>query len=141
MSNEPSGTPRRTVRVVLAGTLAALALIVTTTEPAAADGDASAGETVFRKCAVCHTVELGKHKIGPGLLGVVGRTPGTAEGFKYSGAMKSFGEAGQVWNEAALDSYLTNPRAVVKGTRMAFPGLKDTADRDNVIAYLKSLSQ
>ena len=133
-------TPRRTVGAGMAGIVAALVLALTPSGPAsAADGDAVAGEAVFKKCAVCHTVESGKHKIGPGLLGVVGRTPGTADGFKLSSAMKSFGESGQVWDEATLDRYLTNPRAVVKGTRMAFPGLKDTADRDNVIAYLKSL--
>ena len=106
-----------------------------------ADGDPAAGETVFRKCAACHTVESGKHKIGPSLLGVVGRTPGTAAGYRYSDAMRAFGQNGKVWDETALATYLANPRSVVKGTRMAFPGLKSAAERDNVIAYLKSLAR
>lgn len=94
---------------------------------------------MFRACAACHTVQNGKNKIGPSLFGVVGRVPGTAENFKYSNAMQAFGAGGKVWDEATLDGYLANPREVVKGTKMAFPGLQATADRENVIAYLKSL--
>lgn len=110
-------------------------------EPARAEGDPTAGEKVFRKCAACHSVEIGKHKIGPSLFGVVGRTPGTAEGYKYSNAMQAFGQGGKIWDAATLASYLADPRGVVKGTRMAFPGLKAADDRENVIAYLKSLAR
>ena len=104
--------------------------------PAAAAGDATNGEKVCRKCMACHSAEPGKNKVGPSLFGVVGRTSGTVEGFKYSDAMKN---AGIVWGEDTLDEYLADPRGVVPKTRMAFPGLKDAQDREDVIAYLESL--
>lgn len=105
---------------------------------ALADGDAAAGEKVFRKCKACHSVEAGKNKVGPSLHGVIGRDAGTEEGFKYSDAMK---ESGIVWDEETLDAYLKKPKELVPGTRMAFPGLKDEQDRLDVIAYLKEASQ
>ena len=112
--------------VVLLGSHAALA-----------EGDSAQGEKVFKKCAACHSVEAGKNKVGPSLHGVVGSPAGSVEGFKYSDAMK---ESGLVWDEATLDSFLTKPKDVVPKTRMAFPGLKDEQDRQDVIAYLKQAS-
>ncbi len=103
---------------------------------ALAAGDAASGKKVFKKCKQCHTLEVGKTKIGPSLAGVVGRRPGTVEGFKYSQAMIDFGAAGNVWDEATLDVYLTKPRNLVKKTKMAFPGLKKESDRADLIAYL-----
>lgn len=105
----------------------------------AQEGDAEAGKRVFNQCAVCHTVEPGQHRLGPSLYGVIGRTPGTLEGFKYSPAMKQFGESGAVWDEETLMRYLENPRKVVPGTRMAFPGLRDPEARADVIEYLESV--
>jgi cytochrome c len=121
--------------------LAALvaAVLVGSASAARAEGDAAAGEKAFQSCSACHAVQPGRTLVGPSLHGVVGRTPGTLEKYRYSGAMVAFGEAGEVWDEATLDTYLTNPRAVVKGTRMVFPGVKDNAQRSNIIAYLKSL--
>ena len=106
-----------------------------------AEGNPEAGKTIFKKCAACHTVVEGKKKIGPSLHGVIGRTAGTAEGFKYSKAMKAYGESGVVWSAETLDVYLVAPRKVVKGTKMSFPGLKNEADRANVIAYLEQFSK
>lgn len=126
---------------ILTGAVAMLVCGLAGGGPAAAEGDAAAGEKVFRACAACHSVEGGKHKVGPSLFGVVGRTPGTADAYKYSDAMKAFGRDGKVWDEAALAAYLADPRGVVKGTRMAFPGLKAAGDRENVIAYLKSMAR
>lgn len=104
---------------------------------ALAQGDPEEGKKVFRKCAVCHTTEEGKHKIGPSLHGVFGREAGTVEGFRqYSPAMK---KSKVTWNEENLDKYLENPRKFIKGGRMIFPGLKSKEERDNVIAYLKTL--
>lgn len=102
-------------------------------------GDVAAGEKVFKKCKVCHEVEKPKNKIGPNLVNVLGRAPGSLEGFKYSTAMKAYGES-HVWDEETLTTYLAAPRKVVKGTRMAFPGLKKPDDIANLIAYLKKFS-
>ncbi len=102
---------------------------------ALADGDAAAGEKVFKKCKTCHTFDPGKKKIGPHLTGVVGRKAGAVEGYKYSKAMKA---ADIVWDEANLDEYLKKPKAFLKGTKMSFAGLKKNAQRTDVIAYLKA---
>jgi cytochrome c len=106
---------------------------------ALAEGDAVAGKKIFRKCAACHTLEPGKKKVGPSLYGVIGRTAGTAEGFKFSKAMKAYGESGVVWSAETLDAFLTAPRKVVKGTRMGFPGLKMPRDRADVITYIEQV--
>jgi len=105
----------------------------------AMDGDVEAGEKVFRKCSACHVVDSDKNKVGPSLQNVFGRQPGVVEGFKYSKAMVEYGE-GQVWNEENMAAYLANPRGVVKGTRMAFAGLKKEDELANVIAYMKQFS-
>lgn len=116
----------------------ALALSLVGASAALAAGDAAKGQKVFKKCAACHSLEAGKKKIGPSLQGVIGRTAGTAKGYKYSKAMKAYGKSGVVWGEQTLEIYLTAPRKVVKGTKMAFPGLKKEQDRADIIAYLKS---
>ncbi len=100
-------------------------------------GDAVKGAKVFKKCAACHSVEEGKRKIGPSLYGVIGRTSGTLEGFRYSKPMQS---AGIVWTEETISDYLANPRTFIKGNRMAFVGLRKPEDRADVIAYLKSVT-
>jgi cytochrome c len=101
---------------------------------ALAEGDAAHGEVVFNKCKACHTVDEAKNKVGPYLVGVFGRPAGTAEGFKYSQAMK---DSGVTWNEQTIAEYLANPRGYIKGNRMAFAGLKNQQDIADVIAYLK----
>jgi len=106
--------------------------------PAFAAGDAANGAKVFKKCKACHVVDSAKNKVGPSLQGVVGRTPGSVAGFKYSSAMTGFGASGQVWDAATLDAFLTKPKALVKGTKMSFPGLKKADQRADVIAYLQS---
>jgi cytochrome c len=103
----------------------------TPTDPALA-----AGEAVFKRCVACHTLDpSGRNGIGPDLWGVVGRAVATQPGFAYSAAMKA---KGGVWDEAALDAYLTSPMRTVPGGKMAFAGLPNAADRAAVIAYLKS---
>lgn len=96
-----------------------------------------AGEKVFKKCAACHKVGEGaKNGAGPLLNGIVGRTAGSVEGFKYSKALMDVAAAGLVWNEASLQAFLENPKGYMKGTKMAFAGLKNAEDRAGVIAYL-----
>lgn len=102
-------------------------------------GDAAAGEKVFNKCKACHSVE-GQNKVGPHLNGVIGRTAGTVEDYKYSKAMHEAGENGLVWDAPTLETYLVKPKDLVKGTKMAFAGLKKKEDIDNVIAYLEQFS-
>jgi cytochrome c len=110
-------------------------LLVIAAGPAMA-ADVEAGKTAFKKCALCHTTEAGKNKIGPSLFGIVGRKPATVENFNYSEAMKKFDHA---WDEGTLDEYLADPRGTVPGTKMIFPGIKDKTERDDVIAYLETL--
>lgn len=111
--------------------LAALALLAIAAPATALVGAPSAawaddGPTVFNdNCAVCHSTEPGVDKLGPSLAGVVGRP--------YSEAMQ---HAGVTWTKLVLDKYLTNPQAVVKGTKMPFAGLKNAKDRKALIDYL-----
>jgi cytochrome c len=98
--------------------------------------DVEAGKVAFKKCALCHTTEPGKNKIGPSLFGVVGRKAGSLDNFSYSEAMKNFDHT---WDAETLDTYLADPRAVVPGTKMIFPGIKDKTEREDVIAYLETL--
>ncbi len=102
----------------------------------AASADVEAGKTDFKKCALCHTTEAGKNKIGPSLAGIFGRKSASLESFNYSEAMKKFDHT---WNAETLDSYLADPRGTVPGTKMIFPGIKDKTERDDVIAYLETL--
>ena len=98
------------------------------------------GADVFRKCRSCHLVGEGaKDTVGPSLNGVIGRKAGGGPTYKtYSDNILELGGTGLVWDDDALDKYLTNPKAVIPKGKMAFPGLKDKSDRDDVIAYLKS---
>ena len=98
--------------------------------------DVEAGKVAFKKCALCHTTEPGKNKIGPSLFGVVGRKAGSLDNFSYSEAMKNFDHT---WDAETLDTYLADPRAMVPGTKMIFPGIKDKTEREDVIAYLETL--
>jgi cytochrome c len=115
---------------------AALVLLPAVAPPAEAQ-DAVAGEKVFARCKACHLADEDKNKIGPSLMGVIGRTAGTHLGYQYSKPMVEAGKGGLVWDEAALRNYLRDPKGVVKGTKMAFVGLKKDDEIANVIAYLK----
>ena len=118
--------------------VAALSLVLGLSVPfaAASAADVEAGKTEFKKCALCHTNEAGKNKIGPSLFGIVGRKSASIETYNYSDAMKKFDH---VWDAETLDKYLTDPRAMVPGTKMIFPGIKEETERQNLIAYLETL--
>jgi cytochrome c len=115
--------------------LALGSLVAMAAGPAVA-ADVEAGKTAFKKCALCHTTDAGKNKIGPSLFGIVGRKSATVENFNYSEAMKKFDHT---WDEGTLDEYLADPRGTVPGTKMIFPGIKEKTERDDVIAYLETL--
>ena len=109
--------------------------VATLSAPAMAAGDVAKGAIVFNQCKVCHVVEKGVNRVGPSLWGVVGRKSGSVPGYTYSKANK---ESGIVWTAAELNTYLEAPQKVVKGTKMAFAGLKKPEDRANVIAFLST---
>ncbi|MEM9762188.1 MAG: cytochrome c family protein [Pseudomonadota bacterium] len=115
--------------------LAAAALVLGSAGAASAQ-DAAAGEKLFRQCKACHVIDKEQNRVGPHLVGIVGRAIGAVDGYKYSNAMIEWGE-GKVWDAATLKEYLENPRKVVKGTKMAYPGLKKPEDRDNMVTYLE----
>ena len=101
-------------------------------------GNPQAGGAVFRaQCGVCHAAtEKAPPGVGPRLFGVVGRKAGTLPGFSYSPAMKG---SGLTWKEATLKTYLASPAQVVPGNRMPYPGLKNPAQLDDLVAYLATL--
>ncbi|MGV1789344.1 c-type cytochrome [Rhizobium sp. A37_96] len=115
-----------------------LVIALASASSALADGDAIAGAAVFKRCGACHTATAPENRVGPSLMGVVGRPVASVPDYSYSPAMRAFGADGKVWDEALLRKYLPAPQFLVKGTRMTFPGLKSDKDLDNVIAYLKN---
>ena len=107
-------------------------------QPAAA-GDASRGAKVFQACIACHSAVPGEHLTGPSLGDVWHRKAGTAKGFtRYSPALA---RANVTWDEATLDKWLADPQKFIPGTTMAFAGLKEPKDREDVIAYLRAVSE
>ena len=98
-----------------------------------------AGEKVFKKCKSCHQIGDGaKNRSGPLLNGIMGRTFGAVDGFKYSGVFKTAAEEGRVWTEDEMAAFLAKPKEHMKGTRMGFSGLKIDSDITAIIAYLTS---
>jgi cytochrome c2 len=117
--------------------LTLLAALLASSQASAQQGNADAGEDVFKKCRACHDVGEGaKNKVGPQLNGIIGRKSGTVDGFAYSEANKDAGAKGLIWTDAEMFKYLENPQAFMPKNKMAFAGLKDEQDRRDVIAYL-----
>ena len=101
-------------------------------------GDIASGEKIFKKCAACHSiVKGGKNNIGPALYNVVGRKVGVVEDYKYSKALASYDKE---WTFEELNGYLIKPAKWIKGTKMAFAGLRKEKDRASVIKYLNQNS-
>ncbi len=102
-------------------------------------GDLVHGEKVFKKCSACHMIASGgKNMIGPNLWSVIGRTAGSVSDYKYSKAMVAYGKE---WTFEEMNSYLIKPQAYVKGTKMAFAGLRKEKDRASVILFMNSKSK
>lgn len=101
-------------------------------------GDIALGEKIFKKCAACHSiVKGGKNNIGPALYNVVGRKTGAVTDYKYSKALASYEKE---WTFEELNGYLIKPAKWIKGTKMAFAGLRKEKDRASVIKYLNQNS-
>jgi len=100
--------------------------------------DVAEGQKTFAKCKACHQLAAGKNGVGPSLHGLFGRKSGTAEGYKYSDAMKN---KGVTWDEKTIAQYLTDPKAFVPGNKMAFPGIKKESELEHLIAYLKDATK
>ena len=99
------------------------------------------GKKVFNKCKACHTLVENKHRIGPSLHGIHGRKAGVVSKYKFSRAMKKAGNSGLVWDDKSLTKYLSKPRSFIKGTKMAFAGIKKSKDMENLLAFLKEASK
>ena len=101
-------------------------------------GDIAHGEKVFKKCAACHSIiKGGKNAIGPALYNVVGRKVGGVEDYKYSKALAAYDKE---WTFEEMNGYLRKPQKHIKGTKMAFAGLRKDKDRASVILYLNQNS-
>ena len=101
-------------------------------------GDLAHGEKVFKKCTACHMIAAGgKNMIGPNLWSVIGRKAGVVSDYKYSKAMIAYGKE---WTFEEMNSYLIKPQAYIKGTKMAFAGLRKEKDRASVILFMNSKS-
>lgn len=117
--------------------VAALLLTLFATGSAVAAGNPASGKTLFARCVICHkTAKDAGNGLGPNLFGVGGRKAGAVAGFAYSPAMKN---SGITWTEEKLEAYITDPKGTVAGNRMAFAGIKDHAQADDITAYLLTL--
>jgi cytochrome c len=116
-------------------TFSALVLIAATAHGSCAQAqDADAGKNVFNKCMACHAIGEGaKHKIGPQLNGLDGRKAGTTEGYSYSEANKN---SGITWNKNQFLEYIKDPKAKIPGTKMAFAGIKDEKEANDLWAFI-----
>ncbi len=103
---------------------------------AAAVAAADAKPAAYAQCAACHSVEPGKHGIGPSLHGVYGTKAGDIPGYAFSDKLKA---SGLTWDDATLDQWLAGPMKMVPGTKMTYAGMSDPAKRAEIIAYLKTL--
>jgi len=115
------------------------AIAFATASPAMAKGEAAKGKLAFGQCAVCHKIDkAGGNGIGPNLSGIVGRPAGSLAGFSYSPALAKLKAP---WTVERLDAYIARPAAAVPGTRMPFAGISDPAKRQDIIAYLMTMSR
>ena len=107
--------------------------VLAATSVARAEGDAARGEKRFEECVACHALARGTESVGPSLYGVFGRKAGEGGEFRYSPALK---RSGITWDEHTIETFITDPQAVVPGNRMPFAGITDAAARADLIAYL-----
>jgi cytochrome c len=125
-------------QVIPASMAKALLLVIAMAAPASA-ADLAAGQKMFAKCRICHTVAPGAPStVGPNLHGLFGRRAGSLADFSYSPAMKA---SAVTWDDDTLTKYLRDPRAFIPGDSMAFPGIKDDKLLADLIAYLRQVTK
>src|SRR6202022_1865426 len=101
--------------------------------------DVAAGKTSFNKCMACHSIGAGaKNNVGPELYRLDGRKSGTADGYSYSDANKN---SGITWNEAQFKEYIKDPKAKIPGTKMAFAGVKNEKEINDLWAYVSQFDK
>lgn len=132
------GSPKEDAAPAAESAAGPIAEAAATTETAAATPAAAADgkPASFAQCAACHSVEPGKHGIGPSMFGVYGTKAGEITGYTFSPALKA---SGLTWDDATLDKWLEGPMKLVPGTKMTYAGLSDPAKRAELIAYIKTL--
>jgi len=119
--------------------IAALLAVALLTPALAEQGDAARGQRDFRACAPCHSLEPGRNMTGPSLANLWGRKAGSLPNFdRYSDALKS---SGIIWDDRALDGWLTDPKRMVPDTDMSFDGIKDSGTRADLLAFLKEATK
>jgi cytochrome c len=119
--------------------IAIIASLVIKTASAQTAGDAARGARAFQACAACHSIKAGEHMTGPSLADVWNRKAGTVRGFeRYSDALK---RSNVVWNDASLEQWLSSPEKFIPASSMTFPGLREKQARQDVAAFLQSVSQ
>ncbi len=115
----------------------ALAIGLAASGASAAD-DVENGKKIAKKCTACHTLNKGgKNRLGPNLFGVLGKPAGHVKDYKYSKALL---DSGIVWDEANFMAFIDNPKKTIKGTKMSFAGIKKPAQRAELLAYFKTLT-
>jgi cytochrome c len=117
---------------------AALGMTLLLAGAARADGDAVRGEARFQDCAACHRLEAGVNNVGPSLHGIFTRKAGELTDFRYSPAMK---RSGIVWTPETLNTFISDPQAMVPANRMPYAGMANAGDRADLIAYLSKASR
>jgi len=118
----------------LAQSIAFSMIVLGASFSASAEGDAVKGKRVYNKCRACHSLDADRNMTGPSLAGIIGKKAATAKKYRYSKAMQN---SGWTWDEETLSTFLTSPRKSLKGTKMAFAGLRKPTDIQNLIAFLK----
>jgi cytochrome c len=101
--------------------------------PRVRGADVEKGKAAFEQCAACHSLDGSGDYDGPSLKGIIGRKAGALEDYRYSAAMK---RSDVTWDAATLDKYIADPQAFIAGNRMAFAGLANQAERDDLVAFL-----
>lgn len=123
-------------RFAIASAIATGALLFAAPGATGADAPNPKARVAFQACAACHSDKAGVTRLGPSLAGIFGKPAAQAKGFRYSPALA---KAKLRWDRKTLDAFIANPKAVVPGNRMSYPGVSDPAKREAIIDYMQGL--